>query len=116
MNELLDQKNNTAKVLSAGFKQLNAVLLILSIVIVLFTFLRIWETNMTMSSPWLPKYTSYYIHSALINYAVIQFGGFIPALFLRIRKQYVISSMCIIAFVLAASILKYSVKIYEQFY
>ena len=116
MNEPLDQKVNKAKVPSDGFKQLDTVLLSLSVVIVLFAYLSVWSTEMSMTSPWLPKYTAYYLNGALINYAVIQLGGLIPALFLRVKKHYLISSVCIISFILAASILKNYVKIYEWFY
>lgn len=116
MNEPLDKKLEETKVPSNGFKQLNTVLLSLSTVIVLFAYLSVWSTEMSMTSPWLPKYTAYYINGALINYAVIQLGGLIPALFLRVKKHYLISSVCIISFILAASILKNHVKIYEQFF
>ena len=116
MNELLDQNTNKTKTQSNGSKPLNTVLLVLSIVVVLFTYLHVWNTKASLSSPWLPKYTAYYMNSALINYATIQFGGFVPALFLRIRKHYVLSSICMLAFLLAATILKNSVEIYKQFY
>jgi hypothetical protein len=69
-----------------------------------------------MVSPFLPKYTVIYTNGGGINVMCFLLGGLIPAIFLRMKKQYLISTICIIVFFLVGLILKNSLNIYEQFY
>ena len=55
-------------------------------------------------------------NGALINITCFLMGGFIPALFLRIKQQYLISTMCILVFFIVGFVLKNSINIYENFY
>lgn len=116
MIEPLDRNENSEIKLADPAKVLNTVLLFLPFVLILFAVWSVWNTKQSLSSPWLPEYTAYYMNGALINFAVIQSGGIIPALFLRWRKQYMLSSSCIILFIIAAMTLKQTLNFYPHFY
>lgn len=109
MKELLDQIENNASTneMNGPFKTLSIALLAESVLIVLYTFFIINYDVNNPESPWLPVFTPYFVHSALINFAVVQFGGVIPSLFLFWKKKYVASSFVMIAFLVIARLLEH---------
>jgi hypothetical protein len=116
MIEPLDYLEKDETTLADPAKILNTVLIFLPFLIILYTVWSVWNTKVNFTSPWLPEYTAYYINGTLINLAFIQSGGIIPGLFLRVRSHYILSSGCIIAFILVANLLKNEVQFYSLFF
>ena len=66
-----------------------------------------------MSSPLLPDYYHIILNGGSINLICFLLGGLIPTLFLRIKRKYVISTVCIILFFVVGLLLKDLVTIYQ---
>lgn len=93
--------------------------LILILLVLLFTILlpiKVWVDSRLLVSPLLPKYVPIYMNASYINLMTFAIGGLIPTLFLRLRKVYFYSTLCLIIFILVGYILKDSLLIYEHFY
>lgn len=100
----------------ALWKKINLILIIVILVAFILLILKIWYDSKHMVSPFLPKYTVLYINGGRINVICFLLGGLIPGLFLRVRRKYLISTICIIMFFALGLILKDSLTIYESFY
>lgn len=98
------------------WKWINLISMILILIVFLLLVLKVWYDSKLIASQLLPNYTVIYTNGALINITCFLMGGFIPALFLRIKQQYLISTMCILVFFIVGFVLKNSINIYENFY
>lgn len=103
-------KNNTNE------KTLNNVFILTALISCALLPLKIWWDLKSMPSPFLPKYTVFYINGSLINIACFLLGGLIPSVFLRWRKAYTKSTICLVLFFGVGYFLRFEVKIYEHFY
>lgn len=101
--------------MNGSFKTLSIALFAESVMIVLYTFFVINYDVNNPESPWNPVYTPYFVHSALINFAVVQFGGVIPSLYLFWKKKYVASSLVMIVFLVIARLLEHFLDFHYWF-
>ncbi|PHR28239.1 MAG: hypothetical protein COA38_12380 [Fluviicola sp.] len=115
-NELLDQNSNYTIVKKSSLKLLNTILLLISVSILTFTAWKIWDTINWLSSISFSQSSAYYINGALINFAVIQGLGIIPAFLIRLKRHYAISSYILIAFIILGFILEKKIELYKYFY
>ena len=113
-NELLDQNSNDTIIKKNSLKLLNTILLLISLSILTFTAWRVWDTINWMSS--ISQSSAYYVHGVLINFAVIQALGIIPAFLIRLKRHYAISSYVLIAFIILGFIFEKNVELYKYFY
>jgi len=116
MNQPLDQKEHKTKNKKGQEKLYNSILFGISFAIIILAIYKVWDTKNSLDSPLLPQYTIFHVNGALINYTIIQFFGVLPALYLRIKKHYAISTYCIIAFMILGIIIKSNVSFYEYLY
>lgn len=115
MNELLDQKINDTIIKKNSLKLLNTILLLISLSILTFTYWRVWNTINWMSSVSFPQSSAYYVNGTLINFAIIQGLGIIPAFLIRLKRHYAISSYILIAFIILGFILEKKIELYKYF-
>jgi hypothetical protein len=94
---------------------LNTVLIFLPFAVILFTVWSVWWTKANLPSPWLPEYTAYYMNGTLINLSVILSGSIIPAFLFRWGKYYILSSVCVVLFYLAATVMKHDLELFWYF-
>lgn len=83
--------------------------------IILFMF-KIWYESKFMISPLLPKYLAIYTNRGGVNVMSFLLGGLMPSIFLKTRRKYLASTICIFIFFVFGLILKDSIYIYEYFY
>lgn len=114
MDELIDSEIKLKK-RKSPYRIFNSLLIAGSFLFLAFTYYRIDESKYVMDSPLLPEYTPYYINNSLINISAFLFMSLFPALFLRMKKHYIISSVCILIFSAIGVFLKNRVLIYEYF-
>ena len=98
------------------WKWINLISVILILIALVLLVLKIWYDSKLMISPLLPKYTVIYTNGVGINVMCFLLGGLIPAIFLRIRREYLISTICIIAFFITGLFLRHILSLYEHFY
>ena len=115
MNELLDQHKFTSKVNRNYLKLLNTIVILLSLLVVSLIAWKIWGTK-NSTSPYLPQYTIYYVHSTLINFMVIVSVGILSGLVFRAMKHYATSSFVLLAFTVLAFVFDERVELYTYFY
>lgn len=101
---------------SSFWKKSNLILIVLILVTFISLVIKIMFDSKQMTSPFLPKYTVFHSNGSKINVMCFLLGGLIPAVFLRIKRKYVFSTLCILLFFLVGWFLKDSLKIYEHFY
>ena len=97
-------------------KLTNLIVILLVLLGAVYLIIRIWYDTKTLGSPFLPKYTFVFIYRMHINVMCFVLAALIPAVFLRIRKKYAISTLVILMFFLIGLILKEEVLIYQHFY
>jgi len=105
------------------WKRINLIALLIASLSFLFLLAKVWYDAKYMASPLLPKYTAIYINASptggqglSINLICFVLAGLVPALFLRIKKHYMISTFCLILFFVSGYLLKCHVNIYEHFF
>jgi len=121
MTELIDQDSpehvsNWELKKKRIFNLLPPLLICLSFGIVAYTIITVRHDVLYPVSPWLPEYTPYYIHSLLINFCVLQFIGIVPALYLRWKKKYALSSYFMFGFIVVAKIFQNHVEFYKTIF
>jgi len=99
-----------------NWKIINTFLIVICFSLPFLLLIKISYDSNLIVSPLMPKYFMIYVHGSTINTICFIIGGLIPAIFLRIRKLYFISNICIIIFLLIGYLMKNSIKIYEHFY
>lgn len=110
MTELLDQ--DVRKPNLPWGKWFNLVLIAGVVGMVGVTILVVMNSE---ENPLLPHYLPYYTHGSLINFTIIQLGGLPPGLFLRLRKKYTLSSICLGLFILVALLFMNRAEFYLLF-
>ena len=113
MNKVLRaerKENNTL------WKWINLISIVLILIGLVLLVLKIWYDSKLMVSPLLPKYTVIYTNRVGINIMCFLLGGLIPAIFLRIRREYLISTICIFTFFIVGLIFRNILSLYEHFY
>jgi len=99
-----------------NWKMINFISIMLVLVSFILLAVKVWLDFKTITSPLLPKYVVIFKNGVSINVVCFLLAGLLPAIFLRVRKKYIISTFCILLFLIAGFLLKDSVKIYEHFY
>jgi len=98
------------------WKVLNSISIFIVTITPLLMFVKVWHDLKMIDSPLIPKYTVVFLNGSKINIICFLLAGLIPAIFLRIKYQYMLSTLCLILFFSVGCLLKDSVKIYEHFY
>lgn len=98
------------------YKWINDISLSILFFALLFLIIKVHHDSKLLINPLLPKHLAIYTNGKLINLLSFTLGGSIAAIFLRIRKKYIISTISIFTFFIIGYILKDSIYIYEHFY
>jgi len=104
----INHKNNL-------WKRINLISIIAILIGIILLIFKIWYESKFMNSPLLPKQLAIYANGKGINVMSILFGGLIPSIFLRTKRKYIVSTICIFLFFVFGLILKDSIYIYEYF-
>lgn len=95
--------------------RLNLLLIALFLFIDLVAIFLVQQYKSQSLSSLLPSYIPILRHSGLINFCVIITAGLIPGVYLRIKKKYTISTLCLLGFFLIGLVLKDGVHYYKLF-
>jgi len=98
------------------WKMINFISIMLVLVSFILLATKVWLDFKLITLPILPKYTVIFKNGASINVVCFLLAGLVPAIYLRVRRKYMISTLCILLFLIVGFLLKDSVKIYEHFY
>lgn len=99
-----------------NWKIINFIFIFTTLICSVCIIIKVWYEAKMLVSPLLPKYTVIFTNGTQINIICFALAGIIPTFFLRIRKHYLISSICLAIFFIIGYLLKDSVKIYKHFY
>ena len=94
----------------------NIVFILMIISLMILTGLKVWMVYKLIVSDFTPKYTVFFINGTLINFSLIEMSSLIPASYLTYKKNYLISVIVIILFLLIGFYLKDQVELYKLFY
>lgn len=104
------------KLPSRSYKKYNNLLFVFIACSIGFTIGKVYLGLITMESSFIPRYMVILANGQLINAVLIALIGIIPALFLRIQKQYRISNYCLISFIVIGLITQTLHELYTVFY
>lgn len=98
------------------WKRINPILIVMIFASLTLLVMKVWYDSKLIVNPLLPNYTALYLNGGAINVMCFLIAGLIPTIYLRIKRQYLVSTMCIIVFFVVALCLKNSLHLYEHFY
>lgn len=98
------------------WKWVNLISILIIILASILMVVKIWYDSKIMASPFLPKYTVIYANGSGINAFCFFIGGLIPTIYLRARKKYLTSTICLFLFIIIGILMKDAFSFYEHFY